>query len=108
MGLTKKKTDGNVIIIPATADVTAGDVIEFDTHSIGIAQITALSGADISVDTRGVYELPADETEAFVIGDLVNWDDSSETCLSTGDVNAGMIVVGKLATTVGTIWVKIG
>jgi len=108
MGLTTKKTDGNVIIIPATADTVTGDVIEFSTHGIGIAQVTALSGADISVDTRGVYELPADETEAFVIGDLVNWDNVSSTCLSTGDVVAGMIVVGKAGTTAGTVWVKIG
>ena len=108
MGLTTKKTEGNVITVPATANVTAGDVFEFSTHSIGIVQVTALSGEDITVDTRGVYELPADETEAFVIGDLVNWDESSETCLSTGDCVAGTIVVGKAGTTVGTVWVKIG
>lgn len=108
MGTAVKKTDGNVIIIPATADQLNGDVVEFGTASIGIVQVDGLTGEDISVDTRGVYALDATVAEAFVIGDPVNWDAGTSKCLSTGDVLAGMVVQGKLADGTEQIWVKIG
>lgn len=108
MGIATKKTDGNVVIIPAIADTLVGDVIEFNTGSIGVAQVEALAGFDISVDTRGVFELPADTAEAFVVGDSVNWDSATDTCLALGSVVAGTVIVGKLATVAGTIQVKIG
>lgn len=108
MGIAKKKTDGNVIIIKAVVDAVVGDVVELDTHAIGVAQTAGLVGEDISVDTRGVYELPADTSEAFDVGELVQWDEASQTCLSTGVGRAGYVVEGKLATVAGTILVKIG
>lgn len=108
MGIAVKKTDGNVVIVEALVDTLVGDVVEFSTHSIGVAQTEGLTGVDISVDTRGAFELPADETEAFVVGDQVNWDSTTDTCLSTGTVLAGTVLEGKLGATVGVILVKIG
>ena len=108
MGIAVKKTDGNVVIIEALVDTIVGDVVEFADHSVGVAQTEGLTGEDISVDTRGAFQLPADETEAFVVGDLVNWDDATQTCISTGSCVAGTILEGKAGVTVGTILVKIG
>jgi predicted RecA/RadA family phage recombinase len=103
-----KVTDGNVVIIPAVADTAVMEVVPFGTHSIGISQTAGVTGEDISVDTRGVYELPATTAEAFVVGALVKWDTTTGACLALGDVNAGIVIEGKLATVAGTILVKIG
>lgn len=108
MGITRKRTDGNVLIVEALVDTIVGDVVEFGSHSIGVAQTGGLIGEDISVDTRGGIDLPADDAEAFVVGDLVNWDSATDTCLSTGTCVAGMVIEGKSAGVVSTILVKIG
>jgi len=108
MGIAVKKTDGNVVIVKALTDTIVGDVVEFSTHSIGVAQTEGVAGLDISVDTRGAFELPADTAEAFIVGDLVNWDNVSDTCISTGDVVAGVVLEGKEAGQDLPILVKIG
>ena len=108
MGIVRKRTDGNVVIVEALVDTVVGDVVEFSTHSIAVAQTAGLTGEEISVDTRGCYDLPADTAEAFVVGDLVNWDSTSDTCLSTGTVVAGTVIEGKGAGVDSTILVKIG
>jgi len=108
MGIATKKTDGNVVIVKALVDTVVGDVVAFSTHSIGVAQTAGLTGVDISVDTRGAFELPADVTEAFVVGDQVNWDTSSKICISTGSVLAGTVIEGKSGSVDAPILVKIG
>lgn len=108
MGIARKRTDGKVVIVEALVDTIVGDVVEFSTHSIGIAQTAGLDGELISVDTEGGIDLPADTTEAFVVGDLVNWDSASDTCLALGSVVAGMVLEGKGAGIDSTILVKIG
>lgn len=104
----RKIIDGDVIIIPATADTLVRDVIEFGTNSIGVAQTAGLTGEDISVEIVGVYEFPATTAEAFVIGDIAKWDSNSGAMLAAGACTAGLIVSGKLAGVAGTIQVKIG
>ena len=108
MGIARKRTDGNVPIIEALVDTLVGDVVEFDTHSIGVAQTEGLTGELISVDTRGAFDLPATTADAFVVGDLVNWDSTTVACLSTGTVVAGTVLEGKGAGVDSTILVKIG
>lgn len=108
MGIAVKRTDGDVVIVEALVVTIVGDVVEFDTHSVGVAQTAGAIGDDISVDTRGCYDLPATTAEAFVVGDLVNWDSTTDACLSTGTVVAGTVIEGKLAGADSTIMVKIG
>ena len=108
MGIARKRTDGDVLQVAALVDTVVGDVVEFAGNAIGVAQTAGLTGETIAVDSRGGFDLPADDAEAFVVGDLVNWDDVSDTCLSTGDCVAGMVVEGKGAGIVSTILVKIG
>ena len=108
MGIAIKKTDANVVIVQALVDTIVGDVVEFSTHSVGVAQTAGLTGELISVDTRGSFELPADTTEAFVVGDLVNWDSTTDTCLSTGTVACGIVLEGKAGGEDLPILVKIG
>ena len=104
----RKIIDGNVVIIPATADTVVRDVIEFGTTNVGVAQTAGLTGEDISVEIVGVYEFPATTAEAFVIGETANWDDATQMALILGATTMGTIYSGKLAGDVGTIQVKIG
>ena len=108
MGIAKKRTDANVLIVSALVDTVVGDVVEFSTKCIGVAQTAGLTGEDISVDSRGGFDLPADTAEAFIVGDEVSWDEASLTCLAAGDCVAGLVVEGKGAGIEGTILVKIG
>jgi len=108
MGIAVKRTDGDVPIVEALVDTIVGDVVEFSTHSIAVAQTVGLAGEDIAVDTRGCYDLPATTAEAFVVGDLVNWDSATDACLALGSVVAGTVIEGKLAGADSTILVKIG
>ncbi len=108
MGIAVKRTDGNVPVVEALVDTIVGDVVEFSTHSIAVAQTAGVIGEEIAVDTRGCFDLPADTAEAFVVGDLVKWDSTTDTCLSTGTVTAGTVIEGKGAGIDSTILVKIG
>ena len=108
MGIAVKRTDGNVPVVEALVDTIVGDVVEFSTHSVGVAQTEGLTGEEIAVDTRGCFDLPATTAEAFVVGDLVNWDNATKACLALGTVVAGTVIEGKLAGADSTILVKIG
>jgi predicted RecA/RadA family phage recombinase len=103
-----KRYDGNVVIIPAPADTAVRDVIEFGTNYVGVAQTAGKAGEDISVELVGVYEFPADTTEAFAVGDVAKWDSASGTMISTGATTAGLILSAKAGGVAGTILVKIG
>jgi len=103
-----KVLDGNVVIIPAPSDVSLRDVVPFGTTNIGVAQTEGLTGEDISVELVGVYELPADTTEGFSIGDTALWDVDNKVVISTGTVTAGLILSEKVAGADGTVLVKIG
>lgn len=108
MGIARKRTDGDVPIVEALVDTLVGDVVAFSTHSVGVAQTEGLTGADIAVDTRGGFDLPANTAEAFVVGDLVKWDTATVECLALGDVSAGIVLEGKGAGVDSTILVRIG
>ena len=77
--------DGETITLAAPADVVSGGVVVVGSI-VGVASVTALSGADVEVQTEGVFELTKVTTDAIVQGDKVYWDSG----------------VGKLTKTPGT------
>jgi len=103
-----KRFEGNVMIIPAPTDTEFRGVVEFGTTNVGIAQTAGLAGEDISVELVGVYEFPADTTDAFAIGDTAKWDAGTGTIKSDGATTAGLILSSKAGGEVGTVLVKIG
>jgi len=106
--MSRKVSDGFVIMIPATDDTVVNDVIEFGTHSVGVAQTAGLDTEDINVEIVGVHSFEATTSEAFAVGDIAKWDNGTDMCLIAGATTMGMVVVGKGAGVVGSIEVKIG
>ncbi len=104
----RKIIDGNVVIIPATADTAVRDVIEINATQVGVAQTAGLTGEDISVEIVGVYSFPATTAEAFAVGDDANWDSGTGMVLIAGATYMGVVYSGKGAGAEGTVQVKIG
>ncbi|WP_026486690.1 DUF2190 family protein [Caldanaerobius polysaccharolyticus] len=80
------------------ADIAYGDVVPIGSR-IGIAAETIANGATGSLNVTGVYELPADNTVAFNIGDEVYWDDTGDKLTKTvGTYRAGWVIEPKAQT----------
>ncbi|WP_151950351.1 DUF2190 family protein [Aliarcobacter butzleri] len=103
-----EKYDGRVITYTCTEEVKVGDVIPIGVSMIGIAVNSGLVGEEISVELEKVWTIKAKDSEAFVVGDIVYWDDTLKviTTDNTDTVRAGVAISSKTATA-GTIDVKI-
>lgn len=87
-------------------NIKANDVVSLATR-IGVAGCDIPVGATGSVHVEGIFDFPANNTEAFTVGQEVYWDGSSITSTETNNVPAGWVVEAKAST--GTVArVKIG
>ena len=77
--------DGETITVSAPANLNSGDIVVVGSI-VGVAAFTALSGADVEVQTEGVFELTKVTTDAINQGDKLYFDSG----------------VGKLTKTAGT------
>jgi predicted RecA/RadA family phage recombinase len=77
---------GVSLTLPAPADVVSGDVVIVGSL-IGIASETVLSGADLDIETEGVFTLPKVSALAIAIGDLVYWDAGAKLVTKTSSGN---------------------
>lgn len=57
----------------------------------GVAQETVLSGADVVLVRRGVFELAKTSAQAWTVGAKIYWDDTNKVCTTTA---SGNVVVG--------------
>lgn len=78
------------------AAIAAGDVVAL-TNRIGIAATDIPIGAIGTVHVVGVYDLPAETTNAFTPGQTVYLSGSKVVKDSTGGVAAGYVVEAKVA-----------
>jgi Uncharacterized conserved protein len=76
-------------------DVAYRDVIPSGGR-IFIAGENIANGASGSVNCEGVWELPADNTTAFVVGDVLYWDNAAGKITKTaGTYRAGYCTAPK-------------
>jgi len=75
------------------AAIGYGDIVTIGAR-IGIAAENIAVGATGSLSVSGIYELPADNTTAFSVGDKVYWDGAKLT-KTAGAVVAGWITEPK-------------
>lgn len=93
---------GEAITVTAPADVVAGEGVLLGDGLFGVAVNGALTGAEVTIITEGVFELPADATVAA--GDVVEWNTGELLPIDAG-VRIGVAVTGHAN---GTAQVKIG
>lgn len=87
---------GNSLTIPAPADVTSGGGVKAGVL-FGVAQHDALTGADLSIATQGVFELPKVSAQAWTVGVAIYWTGSACTTATT----AGNLLIGVAAVAAG-------
>ena len=107
----KKLYDGFVLIMVALVATAVRDVVVFG-DSIGIAQTAGKVGENISVDTVGVYDIPAENADAISVGDVLYWKASDKEVTTDPDsgnnIRAGVSWGAKSANVDGNVGVKIG
>lgn len=100
--------EGNVVYKTNNTEATIlyGDVVKLGTR-IGIAASNISIGEVGSISVVGVYEIEAEKTEEFSIGDIVYLNESGNITKTKGDTIAGWIIEDKPSGTPVAI-VKIG
>ncbi len=71
------------------ATVDAGEGVKVGSI-FGVACDDALTTEDVVIDTEGVHEIQKVGSQAWTVGQLIYWDDSSEYCTTSGA--AGMFI----------------
>lgn len=105
--------DGSVIPYTAGGAIASGAVVLIG-NMIGVAlNAAAASGDIIQVKVDGVFDLTADSTDTFAVGELVIWDVSTTKFINaadtpaTGDIVGGAICTEAKAGSVTTCRVKL-
>lgn len=77
---------GENITLAAPYDVDAGDGALVGSI-FGVAQETVLSGADVVLVRRGVFELAKTSAQAWTVGAKIYWDNSAKVCTTVSTSN---------------------
>lgn len=84
--------NGDNLTVPAPANVSSGDGVELGVL-FGVATTDALSGEDVVIATKGVFELPKTSAQAWTVGAAIYWTGTAATTATT----AGNLLIGVAA-----------
>lgn len=89
-------------------DIAYGDVVVI-TSRIGVAACNIPAGGLGTVALEEVYEMPAEATAAFTVGEKLYWDGTNKclTATATGGIFAGIAAEAKAQADVVAL-VKLG
>lgn len=77
---------GETITLPAPADVASGDAVLVGAV-FGVASATAVTGADVEVARRGVFEMAKKTAQAWTAGAKLYWDATNSEVTTTASGN---------------------
>lgn len=77
---------GENITLAAPYDVASGAGVLVGSI-FGVAQETVLSGADVVMVRRGVFELAKTSAQAWTVGAKIYWDDTAKACTTVSTSN---------------------
>lgn len=96
---------GDVLTVPAPAAVLSGAGVLVGSL-FGVACHDAASGADVEIQTTGVFKLPKTTGAAWTVGQRLYWDDTAKSLTGTASTHK-LVAVAVLAAasgdTVGTV-----
>lgn len=78
--------NGDNLTLPAPADTVSGAGVLVGSI-FGVAAISALSGTNIDLVTKGVFSMPKVSALAIQIGDKVYWDNTAKLVNKTASGN---------------------
>ncbi|MCX6626018.1 MAG: DUF2190 family protein [Candidatus Solibacter sp.] len=82
---------GHTLTVAAPANVSSGDLVVVGSL-IGVAAFDALSGADVEVDTVGVFTLPKTTTDVVTQGAKLYWDSGTSKLTVTAGTTSRHLV----------------
>lgn len=71
----------------ADVDVSSGDGVLVGTM-FGVAVNDAVKGAELVINTLGVFELPKVSAQAWTVGAKIYWDNTAKKCTTTSGGNS--------------------
>ncbi len=83
--------DGETVTLTAPSDVASGGIVVVGSI-VGVAAFTALSGADVEVQTEGVFDLTKVTTDVIAQGDKLYWDSSTVKLTKTAGTGSKPVV----------------
>ena len=92
--MKNKVQDGDLMTVAAPATVASGDGV-LKGLLFGVALHDAASGADVVIETRGVFTLPKTSAQAWVVGAAIYWDDDGDG--ATTETTDGNVLIGVAA-----------
>lgn len=100
---------GDAVTVPAPSGGTVSGRVCIIGSLIGVAAVTAVQGADVTLHTEGVFELAKAGSLAIAVGDKVYWVAASNHVNKTASGNTLVgIAVEAAATDATTVKVKLG
>lgn len=81
--------EGRIMTVLAPATVVSGDEVQVG-QLFGIAQRDAASGAEVEIDTQGVYTVTKNNLEAWAVGDAIYWNGTAATITATANTLIGV------------------
>lgn len=103
MAQTLKQNLDRKLKVTLLVAATSGDVVILG-NLLGIAETTGAIGDVIAIETSGIHELAADNSTAFVLGDLLYWDGTELTKTAAGNTFIGVCTLAKgSSTTLGLV-----
>ncbi len=81
--------EGRILTVLAPAAVSSGDGVQVG-QIFGVAQRDAANGAEVEIDTMGVYDINKLSTQVWAVGDNVYWDGSEATTVATANLLIGV------------------
>jgi predicted RecA/RadA family phage recombinase len=82
--------EGSRLTLAAPYALTAGQGAKVG-QIFGVAQSDAANGAEVRLDTQGVFDLTKVGSQAWTVGALVYWDDTNKRCTTTA---TGSLLIG--------------
>lgn len=84
---------GEVLTLAAPYDRNSGEGALVGSI-FGVCQTDALSGADVAMVRRGVFDLAKTSVQAWTVGAKIYWDDTNKVCTTSA---SGNTLVGAAA-----------
>jgi predicted RecA/RadA family phage recombinase len=98
--------EGVTVTVTAPADVTSGSLVVVGSI-VGVAAFDALSGADVEIDTEGVFSLPKVTTDVVTQGAKLYWDSgASKLTVTAGTGSKPLVGYARSAAGNGTTVVE--
>lgn len=101
---------GNTLTVqpPALDDFTAGQGVLigslFGVVAVDLPLAALEAGQELVVNVTGIYDLPKPPSQAWMVGDLIYWDEGNSRCTNVASTNVPIgIAVSPVVGTAGEI-----